>query len=78
MKLREVGLSYEFPQNMIDRIGPIKGASVSAIGNNLWIIHKNIPHADPEQGIAAGNVQGYQGAVYPATQNVTFNLKLEF
>ena len=78
VKLREVGLTYEFPQNMIDRIGPIKGASVSAIGKNLWIMHKNIPHADPEQGIAAGNVQGYQGAVYPATRNVTFNLKLEF
>lgn len=78
VKLREVGLSYDLPQRMIDRIGPIKGASVSAIGKNLWIIHKNIPHADPEQGIAAGNVQGYQGAVYPATRNVTFNLKLEF
>lgn len=78
VKLREVGLTYNLPQNLIEKIGPIRGASVSAIGRNLWIIHKNLPHADPEQGIVAGNVQGYQGAVHPATRNMTFNLKLEF
>ena len=78
VKLREVGLTYNLPQNLLDKVGPIKGASVSAIGRNLWIIHKNIPHADPEQGIVAGNVQGYQGGAYPSTRNFTFNLKLEF
>jgi hypothetical protein len=78
VKLREVGLTYNLPQNLINKIGPIRGASVSAIGRNLWIIHKNLPHADPEQGIVAGNVQGYQGGAYPATRNITFNLKLEF
>ncbi len=78
VKLRDVGLTYDLPQSTIDKIGPIKGASVSAVGKNLWIIHKNLPHADPEQGIAAGNVQGYQGSAFPATRNVTFNLKLQF
>lgn len=78
VKLREVGLTYNLPQSVIDKIGPIRGASFSAIGRNLWIIHKNIPHSDPEQGIVAGNVQGYQGAAFPATRNITFNLKLEF
>ena len=78
VKLREVGLTYNLPQNLIDKVGPIQGASVSAIGRNLWIIHKNLPHADPEQGIVAGNVQGYQGAAFPAKRNITFNLKLEF
>ena len=78
VKLREVGLTYNLPQNLIERIGPLRGASLSAIGSNLWIIHKNLPHADPEAGIAAGNVQGYQGAVDPATRTVTFNLKLQF
>lgn len=78
VKLREVGLTYNLPQNLIEKIGPLRGASVSAIGRNLWIIHKNMPHSDPEQGIVAGNVQGYQGAAYPSTRNFTFNLKLEF
>lgn len=78
VKLREVGITYNLPQDLISRIGPIQGVSLSAIGRNLWIIHKNLPHADPEQGIAAGNVQGYQGAVHPSTRDVTLNLKLEF
>ncbi|SHF31473.1 TonB-linked outer membrane protein, SusC/RagA family [Fodinibius roseus] len=78
VKLREIGLSYSLPQNLVDKIGVIRGASLSAIGRNLWIIHKNLPHADPEQGIAAGNVQGYQGAAHPSTRNMTFNLKLQF
>lgn len=78
VKLREVGLTYNLPQNFIDKLGPLRGASLSAIGRNLWIIHKNLPYADPEQGITSGNVQGYQGGVYPATRTVTFNLKLEF
>jgi len=78
VKLREVGLTYNLPQSVIEKVGPLRGISVSAIGRNLWIIHKNIPDADPEQGIVAGNVQGYQGGAYPATRNFTFNLKLEF
>lgn len=78
VKLREVGLTFNLPQDLVSRIGPIQGASLSAIGRNLWIIHKNLPHADPEQGIAAGNVQGYQGAVHPSTRDFTLNLRIDF
>lgn len=78
IKLREMGLTYNLPQSLINKIGVLRSASVSAVGRNLWIAHKNLPHADPEQGIVAGNVQGYQGAVHPATREFTFNLKLRF
>ncbi len=78
VKLRQVGLTFNLPQTFLDRIGGVSAASLSVIGNNLWIIHKNLPFADPEQGLAAGNVQGYQGAVHPATRDFTFNVKLEF
>ena len=78
VKLREMGLTYNLPQSVINSIGVLRSASISAVGRNLWIIHKNLPHADPEQGIAAGNVQGYQGAVHPSTREFTFNLKLRF
>lgn len=78
VKLREVGLTYNIPRDFLNNIGVISSASVSLIGNNLWIIHKNLPYADPEQGLVAGNVQGYQGAVHPATRNIFFNLKLQF
>lgn len=78
IKLRQVGLTYNIPRTFLDKIGAISAASVSVVGNNLWIIHKNLPYADPEQGLVAGNVQGYQGAVHPSTRDFTLNLKLEF
>ncbi|MDR8389758.1 TonB-dependent receptor [Aliifodinibius sp. S!AR15-10] len=78
VKLREVGLTYSIPQDLINRIGLLRSASVSVIGRNLLILHKNLPYADPEQGIAVGNVQGYQGAAHPTTRDVTLNLKLRF
>lgn len=78
VKLREVGITYDLPQSLISQLGILRGASFSVVGRNLWIIHKNLPHSDPEQTIVAGNVQGYQGAAHPSTRDITFNLKLEF
>ncbi|TYP94027.1 TonB-linked outer membrane protein, SusC/RagA family [Fodinibius salinus] len=78
VKLREVGITYNLPQSLINKSGVLTSASISAKGRNLWIIHKNIPHADPEQNLAGSNVQGYQGGNLPSARNVTLNLKLNF
>ena len=78
VKLREVGITYNLPQSLINRTGVLQSASLSATGRNLWIIHKNIPHADPEQNIAGSNIQGYQGGNLPATRKFTLNLQLNF
>ncbi|WP_169719537.1 TonB-dependent receptor domain-containing protein [Olivibacter sitiensis] len=77
VKLREVSLSYTLPSKFVQRYG-IFGAQVSLIGANLWIIHKNLPYADPEAGIAGGTLQGFQSGVFPSTRNFGFNLKLNF
>ncbi|PGH37872.1 MAG: hypothetical protein CRN43_18595, partial [Candidatus Nephrothrix sp. EaCA] len=55
----------------------IQGASVSFVGSNLWIMHKNLPYADPESSQGSGNIQGWQSGVMPMTNNygVTVNLK---
>ncbi|HEX6983687.1 MAG TPA: SusC/RagA family TonB-linked outer membrane protein [Balneolaceae bacterium] len=78
VKLREVGISYNLSQNLLSKIGVLRGASISVVGRNLWIIHKNLPHADPEQSIGSATLQGYQGGNLPSTRNVTFNLQLNF
>ncbi|MBE8727706.1 SusC/RagA family TonB-linked outer membrane protein [Flavobacterium hungaricum] len=77
VKLREVGLSYTLPSKFLDKMY-IKGMTFSVIGNNLWIIDKNLPFADPEAGSSAGNIQGYQSGVMPATKVYSFNVKLNF
>ncbi len=77
VKLREVALSYNFPFRMIEKI-KIKALQISLVGSNLWIIDKNMPYADPEAGLGAGNVTGYQVGVFPATKNYGFNVKIQF
>lgn len=78
VKLREVGLTYRLPQSLLSDIGVLRSASLSLIGRNLWIIHKNIPYADPEQSIGDASITGYQGGNMPSIRNVSFNLQLNF
>ncbi len=78
VKLRELTLTYSFPQKFMNKIAPFKGIDLSLIGRNLWIIHKNLPYSDPEEGISSGNLQGFQVGAYPTTRSVGINLKLRF
>jgi TonB-linked SusC/RagA family outer membrane protein len=78
IKLREVIIGYTLPKTFISKLGPVKGIDLSLVGRNLWIIHKNLPNADPEDGLSFGNVQGYQVGSYPSVRNYTFNLKVRF
>jgi TonB-linked SusC/RagA family outer membrane protein len=77
VKLREVGLTYNLPSKYLER-SFIKSASFSLNGSNLWIIHKNLPYADPEAGNSSGNVQGYQSGVMPSEKVYSFNVKINF
>lgn len=77
VKLREVGLSYAFSSKMLEK-SVFSNLSVSFLGNNLWIIHKNLPYADPEAGASSGNIQGFQSGVMPSTKVYSLNLKASF
>jgi len=77
VKLREAVLTYDFPRTLMANTF-IDGASISIVGSNLWIIHKNLPYADPETGQSSGNIQGWQSGVMPTTRNFGLSLKLQF
>ncbi len=78
VKLREVALSYNFPDSMVGN-SLLQGASLSFIGRNLWIIHKNAPYTDPEAGLSAGTIQqGNQSGAYPAVKEYGVSLNLKF
>ncbi|MDO5978019.1 SusC/RagA family TonB-linked outer membrane protein [Flavivirga spongiicola] len=76
IKLREVALTYNVPEKLLESTF-LTGASFSAIGSNLWM-DKNLPHADPESGLGAGNIQGYSVGSLPSTRDFGFNVKLQF
>lgn len=78
IKLREVDLTYSLPSKWMAGVKAIKGIDLSVVGRNLWIIHKNLPYADPEEIISAGNYLGYQGGAYPTVRTFTFNIRARF
>jgi hypothetical protein len=78
VKLREAAISYSLPSAWLNDGKFIKGIDLSVVGRNLWIIHKNLPYADPEEIISAGNYLGYQGGAYPTVRTFTFNIKARF
>lgn len=77
VKLREVALSYTIPKSILSKTFLTK-AVVSAVGRNLWIIHKNTPGFDPETGQSSGNEQGIANGSYPTTRTYGFNVTLGF
>jgi TonB-linked SusC/RagA family outer membrane protein len=91
VKLRELSVAYSLPASVFGKQTVIKGIDLSLSGRNLWIIHKNLPYADPEQGAASTTPNsstpivynpnasiGYQTGVYPSVRTLAFNVKLKF
>lgn len=67
LKMRELVLSYQFPGSWTK--GVFKGASVSFIGNNLFILSK-LPNVDPDA--ESDNLQT------PSVRSLGFNINLKF
>ena len=79
VKLREVSLTYSLPNGLVSKMGAVKGIDFSVIGRNLWIIHKNLPDADPEDMLSSGNLgQGYSSGSFPAVRTLGANIRFRF
>lgn len=58
-KLRDVSISYNLPQSLLNKTKFIKGVTISAIGRNLiTLLPKNNWYTDPEFSFTTGNGQG--------------------
>ncbi|MCU0409594.1 MAG: TonB-dependent receptor, partial [Bacteroidales bacterium] len=77
VKLREMALTYSVPASFLSGKF-IKGASLSLVGRNLWIIDKNTYHFDPEAAVSAGNQQGVESGSYPSTRSYGIDVKISF
>jgi TonB-linked SusC/RagA family outer membrane protein len=77
VKLREIKLGYTVPKKWAQHIG-FQGASLSVVGRNLLIIHKNVPNIDPETAFNTGNGQGLEDLTLPTVRNIGFNINLKF
>ncbi len=79
-KLREVRISYTLPSKILQRAKFIKSVEVGLEGRNLWIIHSNVPHIDPEANFFTNNFvgEGVEFNSVPSTRSVGFNLRFKF
>lgn len=68
IKLREVTLTYQFTDKLLERT-PFDALDVSLVGRNLWLASK-IPNVDPDPGV--DNLQA------PSIRNIGFNINARF
>lgn len=74
-RLQELSLGYTLPKGWFRNV---MSATVSLVGNNLWMIYCKAPF-DPESVATTGN--NYQGIDYfmmPSLRRIGFNVKLTF
>lgn len=74
VKLREMSLTYSLPQSLVGKFS--NRVDLSLVGRNLWIIHKNVPYADPESGLGTGPAQGYLSGSYPTVRTLGFKVEI--
>lgn len=77
VKLREVSFGYSLPTKILAK-SPLSKVTISLVGRNLWLIHKNMPYYDPELSLSAGNIQGIADGAYPSTRTFGFNVTVGF
>lgn len=79
-KLRDISLSYNLPQSIVNKLRVVKGANISVFGRNLftWLPKENM-YTDPEFSFTNGNGIGINSSLntppvrqYGATLNVNF------
>lgn len=79
LKLRELSLTYVFPNKMLQRTNFIRRAHISLIGSNLallWVHKSNTLRLDPETGGVSSDSRGlgFEQASVPTSRS--FGLKL--
>ncbi|MCB0496855.1 MAG: SusC/RagA family TonB-linked outer membrane protein [Cyclobacteriaceae bacterium] len=69
-KLREISVTYNFPKRLLQSWGPIQTASVSFIGQNVFLWAKEFKYSDPDGGS--------ENLADPSSRYIGANIKLSF
>ncbi len=77
VKFREISIGYNLPKQWVEVIGA-QSVNVALVGRDLWILHKNVPHIDPETAYNTGNGQGLESLQLPSTRSYGFSVNLNF
>lgn len=77
VKFRELSLSYNFPNELLDNIF-LSDLRLSLIGRNLFFIYREIDNVDPEASLNNLNSQGIERFGVPSTRSIGFSVNVKF
>ncbi|TAN00571.1 MAG: SusC/RagA family TonB-linked outer membrane protein [Chitinophagaceae bacterium] len=77
IRVRSASLTYTFPATLLKNRF-IKGADISLVTYNPFILLKYVPNIDPETNYTNSNGQGLELAGYPATRSFGLNVDVKF
>lgn len=74
VKLRQMSLTFDAPQEWANRLG-LSGIQLGLLGRNLamWGVDDNLD-VDPETGFDASNVQGFEYGSVPGARSIGFSV----
>jgi outer membrane receptor protein involved in Fe transport len=72
---RELSLGYSIPADVLKHTF-IKGAKVSLVGRNLFMIYSTTKGFNPEATYSTGNAQGIEYGTMPQMRSLGFNVNL--
>jgi TonB-linked SusC/RagA family outer membrane protein len=76
VKFRQLTLGYSLPRTWLTKT-PFQTVSVSFVGRNLFILHKNIDNIDPESSYSTNaGAQGFEYFAMPSTRSYGFNVRI--
>lgn len=78
LKIRQVGISYTFPDKLTEKMG-VQEFKIGFIARNLFTWTEN-PHFDPELSAMQGTSQvfGVEDLSYPSTRSFGMNVQFKF
>ena len=78
VKLREISLGYSLPHAWLAKT-PLKSVRISAVGRDLFFLHKNTPGFNPEGSFSRNDyAQAFEVSSLPPTRSFGFNLNVKF
>lgn len=76
IRLRELSLGFSLPSALMGSLGPLKKATISIVGRNLFFLMVDAPF-DPDLSMSTGTgLQGVNVFSLPSTRSLGFNISL--
>ena len=76
IKMREITLSYNFPDRILEKLKVFQSASIAVTGRDLFYFYKSLPdNINPEGTLGTGNAQGLEYGSFPMTRSFIFSLR---